>query len=110
MLCSGAPGSGCASVGRAVASNTRGSRFESSHWQNLFILNILFIVKLCIEKTKIKKRGRDGPFDKKSLGAHFMACLIKVLQSSFITITANLLYSFKVEGKYYHLRTIGKVN
>ena len=28
-------GSGCGSVGRAVASNTRGLRFESSHWQNL---------------------------------------------------------------------------
>ena len=26
-------GSGCGSVGRAVASNTRGPRFESSHWQ-----------------------------------------------------------------------------
>ena len=27
-------GSGCGSVGRAVASNTRGPRFESSHWQS----------------------------------------------------------------------------
>ena len=26
------PGSGCGSVGRAVASDTRGQRFESSHW------------------------------------------------------------------------------
>ena len=25
-------GSGCGSVGRAVASNSRGPRFESSHW------------------------------------------------------------------------------
>ena len=32
-------GSGCGSVGRAVASNARGPRFESSHWQT-FILNI----------------------------------------------------------------------
>ena len=31
-------GSGCGSVGRAVASDTRGPRFESSHRQNL--LNI----------------------------------------------------------------------
>ena len=29
-------GSGCGSVGRAVASNTRGMQFESSHWQNLY--------------------------------------------------------------------------
>ena len=28
-------GSGCGSVGRAVASNTRGLRFETSHRQNL---------------------------------------------------------------------------
>ena len=27
-----AQGSGCGSVGRAVASNTRGPRFESNHW------------------------------------------------------------------------------
>ena len=26
-------GSGCSSVGRVVASNSRGRRFESSHWQ-----------------------------------------------------------------------------
>ena len=29
-------GSGCGSVGRAVASDTRGPRFESRHWQNLY--------------------------------------------------------------------------
>ena len=29
-------GSGCGSVGRAVASDTRGPRFESSHWLNLY--------------------------------------------------------------------------
>ena len=38
------------SVGRAVASNFRGPRFESSHWQK-YIFNIY-----CIEKTKIKKK------------------------------------------------------
>ena len=32
-------GSGGGSVGRAVASNSSGLRFKSSHWQNL-ILNI----------------------------------------------------------------------
>ena len=33
-------GSGCGSVGRAVAPDTRGPRFESSHQQN-FIMNML---------------------------------------------------------------------
>ena len=32
----GVEGSGCVSVGRAVASMTRGPRFESSHRQNLY--------------------------------------------------------------------------
>ena len=33
-------GSGCGSVGRAVASNSRDPRFESSHWQKfIYILN-----------------------------------------------------------------------
>ena len=37
-------GSGCGSVGRAVASDTRGPRFESSHWQKfIYILNICFL-------------------------------------------------------------------
>ena len=39
-------GSGCGSVGRAVASNTRGPRFESSHRQ-IFI----YILKICILST-----------------------------------------------------------
>ena len=41
-------GSGCGSVGRVVASNTRGPRFESSHQQNL--LNI------CLLSTVLKRR------------------------------------------------------
>ena len=41
-------GSGCGSVGRVVASDTRGPRFESSHWQNL--LNI------CLPSTVLKRR------------------------------------------------------
>ena len=47
-------GSGCGSVGRAVASDTGGPLFESSHWQTLakFISPIVY----CIEKTKIKKK------------------------------------------------------
>ena len=53
-------GSGCGSVGRADASNSKGSRFESCNQQK-FILNIY-----CIEKTKVKKK-RPGM-------AHFSTC------------------------------------
>ena len=35
-------GSGCGSVGRAVASDTRGPRYESSHWRN-FIINMFTV-------------------------------------------------------------------
>ena len=51
-------GSGCGSVGRAVAFDIRGPRFDSSHRQN-FIEHLfvnLFIIN-CIEKTKINKKG-----------------------------------------------------
>ena len=46
-------GSGCGSVGRAVAFNTRGPRFDSSHWPNF--IEHLFIIN-CFEKTKINKK------------------------------------------------------
>ena len=37
-------GSGCGSVGRAVAFDTRGPRFESSHWQKfIYTLNICLL-------------------------------------------------------------------
>ena len=46
-------GSGCGSVGRAVAFDTRGPRFDSSHRQNF--IEHLFIIN-CIEKMKINKK------------------------------------------------------
>ena len=53
-------GSGCGSVGRAVAFDTRDPRFDSSH-QQTFIKH-LFNVN-CVEKTKIKKKeAGNGPF------------------------------------------------
>ena len=53
-------GSGCGSVGRAAASNTRGPGFESSHRQNL--LNV-YLLSTVLKKTKIKKKeARNGPF------------------------------------------------
>ena len=61
-------GSSCGSVGRAVASDTRGPQFESSHQQNL---HYLYAVN-SIEKTKIKKIAAEyGPF-KKVLGVSFL--------------------------------------
>ena len=55
-------GNGCGSVGRGVASATRGTWFESSHRQN-FIANI-FTVQCRKDKNK-QKRGRELPILKK---------------------------------------------
>ena len=47
--------SGCSTVGRAVASNIRDTRFKSSHQQFLLTNN-------CIEKTIVKnKEAENGP-------------------------------------------------
>ena len=46
-------GSGCGSVGREVASDTRGPRFESRHQKNLFIsIEHLFIINCVLERRK----------------------------------------------------------
>ena len=43
-------GSGCGAVGRAVASNTRGPGFESSHRQ--LLLNIYLLLTVCRKDEK----------------------------------------------------------
>ena len=56
-------GSDCGSVGSAVASDTRGPQFESSH-RRIFFTERLSIAN-CVEKTKIKKKeAGNGPFFK----------------------------------------------
>ena len=65
--------SGCVSIGRAVAFNTRGSLFESSHWWNFMDLVIIN----CNGRMKIKK---------KRLGmAH--------VKKTFVTLTLSLSLS-----------------
>ena len=53
---------GCGSVGRAVASNSRGRRFESSHWQKC-ILNIY--CQLYRKGKNKEKEADNGPFKRK---------------------------------------------
>ena len=58
-------GSGCGSVGRAVASNTRGPRFESSHRQIfIYILKICILSTVCWIDENKEKEARNGPFKK----------------------------------------------
>ena len=49
-------GSGCDSVGKAFASDSRGPQFKSSHWQNLYWTFIYLFTIGCVEKTKINKK------------------------------------------------------
>ena len=82
-------GSGCGSVGRAVTYDTRGPRFESSHWQKL---HIFVYCQLCIERTKIKKK-RPGM-------AHLKKCFSPIeLQVESVTqqVVSGLLYTVKFE-------------
>ena len=43
-------GQWCGAVGRAVASDTRRPRFESSHWQ--LLLNIYILLTICRKDEK----------------------------------------------------------
>ena len=45
-------GSGCGSVGRAVASNTKVPRFKSSHWQKFIYIEHLFTVNYVLKRQK----------------------------------------------------------
>ena len=67
-------GSGCGSVGRAVAFDIRDPRFGSSH-QQTFIKH-LFNVN-CVEKTKIKKKeAGNGPNLKKKDLCEKIKCFV----------------------------------
>ena len=64
-------GSGCGSVGRAVASNSRGPRSKSSHRQ-IFIWNI-YCQLYWKDKNKEKEAG-NGPFKKRFATIPFSWC------------------------------------
>ena len=66
--------SGCGSVGRAVASVTRGPWFKSRHRQ-IFYRTFIYDCQLyCIEKTKIKeKEAGNGRFKKQEKIKQFLA-------------------------------------
>ena len=63
-------GSGCGSVGRVVASDTKGPRFKSSHRQQfIYTLNICLLSTVYWKDENKEKRGRVWPiFFKKKFG------------------------------------------
>ena len=79
-------GQGCGSVGRAVASGSRGLRFKSSHRRNIYWT---FTVN-CIKKTKIKiKEAGNSPL-KNSFNFFKIKTIVVVCQSVFF-ITSSIL-------------------
>ena len=80
--------SGCGTVGRAVASDTRGPRFGSRHRQ---ILNLCTVN--CIERTKINKK-RPGM-------AQFWNFLLHILNVSVLFIIALIP---RLNREHYWLR------
>ena len=84
IRCQNILGSGCGSVGRVVAFDSRGPRFNSSHRENF--IEHLFIIN-CIEKTKINKK-RPGM-------AHFFIkkIIIKKISWSDQTFTTGYLHT-----------------
>ena len=82
-------GSGYGSVGRTVAYDSRDPRFKSKH-----IIGKILSTNWTIEKTKIKKRGREWPIIKKLplkhcvplLNYYLKRCSYKVGLQSSITL------------------------
>ena len=57
-------GSGCGSVGRAVAFDTRGPRFESSHRQKFINIEHLYTVNCVLKRRNKEKYAGNGPLKK----------------------------------------------
>ena len=57
-------GNGCVSVGRAVASNSRGPQFESSHKQKFIYIDHLFTVNCVLKRWNKEKEAGNGLFKK----------------------------------------------
>ena len=55
-------GSGCCSVGRAVAADTRGPRFESSHRETF--VESFCLMSIVLKRRNKRKRGPNGAFKK----------------------------------------------
>ena len=63
-------GSGCGAVGRAVASDTRGPGFKSSHRQ--LLLNIYLLLTVCRKDENKEKEAGSGPFFLKKKSISFV--------------------------------------
>ena len=72
----------CGSVGRVVASDTRGLQFKSSHWQNL--LNICLLSTVLKDEKMEEKEAGNGPLKNR------IKCYMIVNYDSWVVLTRNL--------------------
>ena len=85
----------CGSVGRAVASDIRGLRFESSHRHKFIYLYWTFAYcQLCIGKTKIKKKRPWMAHLKKSITVWPTSCWFFWIQLLCLRWISNIFYLF----------------
>ena len=92
-------GSGCGSVGRAVASDTWDLRFNDSNWQLLFSVNCLY----CYDENK-EKWGWEWPNKKSFLNCHHQ--IIIFYPPPFLSIWLELLslyFSIRPHQLYFFL-------
>ena len=95
-------GSGCGSVGGEVASNTKGPRFESSHWQKfIYLLNICLLSTVYWKDENKEKRGWEWPIFKKN---QMQILLNQIKQFNHFT------YLFPVLSPQLHLSVIDLKN
>ena len=87
-------GSGCGAVGRAVASDTRGPGFESSHRQ--LLLNIYLLLTVCRKDENKEKEARNGPFLKKITLVNIRAVLFQKCFISVKMIQKKIKFHFTI--------------
>ena len=101
-------GSGCGSVGRAVASNTRGPGFESSHRQ--LLLNIYLLLTVCRKDENKEKEAGNGPIFKKYSCCNLTAIVLQQAQFYSIGPSNNKCTSIKMYLRENNVNTEDKIS
>ena len=82
-------GSGCGSVGKAVASNTSGPQIQSSH-REIFYWTFVYCQLYWIDKNKEKEAG-NGPLKKQ---IELLGIRIKMFWSSFLHCLISVIFGW----------------
>ena len=105
-------GSGCGSVGRAVASNARGPRFKYSHRQTFIYRTCICLLSILSEKTKMKKKWpRMAKYLKKIFRGPNSTFSLEVSSSlSNVVVVFAFLLSVGLRLKFCQRRNSGMKN